>query len=368
MPKITKIACAALVAASLTFSSASSACTTIVLTAEDGAHVWGRTLEWGAFDINSEVMIVPRGQEFVSDLGEGREGFTWTARYGGVALNGFDQDYWIDGMNEVGLMVGANYHPGTAEYLEVEEETLETSIAAIDMMTYIATSFATVDEVREGITGLRAVGVIEPTLGFAAPLHIMVSDTTGETIVIEFLEGETVIFEAPLRVMTNSPAYDFHMTNLRNYINLSPVALPTLEIEDLEFAPLGAGSGMIGLPGDNTPVSRFVRAVAATQTARPTATGEETVYEIFRILDNFNLPLGAAEGDTLGEGEDNMRSATLWTSAMDSQNLRFYYHTMHNRRVRMLDLNEIDFDALDTLTKLPLDRVDEQDIEEITLN
>lgn len=265
-------------------------------------------------------------------------------------------------------MVGANYHPGTAEYLEVEEETLDTSIAAIDMMTYIATSFAAVDEVREGIIGLRAVGVIEPTLGFAAPLHIMVSDTTGETIVIEFLRGETVIFDAPLRVMTNSPSYDFHMTNLRNYINLSPVALPTLKIEDLEFAPLGAGSGMIGLPGDNTPVSRFVRAVAATQTARPTATGEETVYEIFRILDNFNLPLGAAEGDTLGDGEDNMRSATLWTNAMDSRNLRFYYHTMHNRRVRMLDFNEIDFETLDTLTKLPLDRVDEQDIEEITLN
>ncbi|MEM6636201.1 MAG: choloylglycine hydrolase family protein [Pseudomonadota bacterium] len=368
MLDISKIVCAALAAASMCLSQAASACTTIILTAEDGSNVWGRTLEWGAFDINSEVMIVPRGYEFVSDLGEGREGFSWTAKYGGVALNGFDQDYWLDGMNEAGLMVGANYHPGTAEYLDVEDATLEGSIAAIDMVSYIATNFATVDEVRGGISDLRVVSVIEPTLGFPPPLHIMVSDTTGETIVIEFLEGETVVFEAPLRVMTNSPSYDFHMTNLRNYINLSPVAIPTQKIADLEFAPLGAGSGMIGLPGDNTPVSRFVRAVAATQTARPTETGDETVYEVFRILDNFNVPLGAAEGDTLGEGDDNMRSATLWTNAMDSQNMKFYYHTMHNRRVRMLDLNEIDFETLDVLTKLPLDRSDEQDIEEITLN
>lgn len=368
MPRLSKLVCAAFVAASLTFTQTAAACTTIILTAEDGSNVWGRTLEWGAFNINSEVMIVPRGHEFVSDLGDGREGFSWTAQYGGVALNGFDKDYWIDGMNEVGLMVGANYHPGTSEYLEVDETMMETSVSAVDMMAFIATSFATVDEVREGIADLRVVAVVEPTLGFPAPLHIMVSDTSGEAIVIEFLNGETVIFEAPLRVMTNSPTYDFHMTNLRNYVNLSPVAIPTREIADLEFAPLGAGSGMIGLPGDNTPVSRFVRAVAATQTARPTATGDEAVYEIFRILDNFNIPLGAAEGDTLGDGDDNMRSATLWTNAMDSQNLRFYYHTMHNRRVRMLDLNEIDFETLDALTKLPLDRVDAQDIEEITLN
>ncbi|WP_298959226.1 linear amide C-N hydrolase [uncultured Roseibium sp.] len=368
MPKITKIASAALVAASLTFTQVANACTTIILTAEDGSNVWGRTLEWGAYDINTEVMIVPRGHEFVSDLGEGREGFSWTARYGGVAFNGFDQDYWLDGMNEVGLMVGANYHPGFAEYLEVDETMMETSIGAIDVMAYIATSFATVDEVRNALADLRVVAVVEPKLGFPPPAHIMVSDKSGETIVIEFLEGETVIFDAPLRVMTNAPSYDFHMTNLRNYINLSPVALPTREIADLDFAPLGGGSGMIGLPGDNTPVSRFVRAVAATQTARPTSTGDETVYEIFRILDNFNIPLGAAEGDALEGSDDSMRSATLWTNAMDSQNMKVYYHTMHNRRVRMLDMNKIDFETLDTLTKMPLDRVTEQDIEEINLN
>lgn len=368
MCDITKCVFAVLTAVSMTFAQTAVACTTIILSAEDGSNVWGRTLEWGAFDINTDVMIVPRGHEFVSDLGEGREGFSWTARYGGVAFNGFDQDYWLDGMNEAGLMVGANYHPGFAEYLEVDETMMETSIGAVDVMAYIATSYATVDEVRDALADLRVVAVVEPKLGFPPPLHIMVSDRSGETIVIEFLEGETVIFEAPLRVMTNAPTYDFHMTNLRNYINLSPVALPTREIADLDFAPLGGGSGMIGLPGDNTPVSRFVRAVAATQTARPTATGDEAVYEVFRILDNFNIPLGAAEGDALEGDADNMRSATLWTNVMDSQNMKVYYHTMHNRRVRMLDMNEIDFETLDELTKLPLDRVAEQDIEEITLN
>lgn len=343
------------------------ACTTIILTAEDGSHVYGRTLEWGAFDINSELLVIPRGQKFQADLGDGETGFTWKAKYGGVTMNGFNKDYWLDGVNEAGLLVGANYHPGVAEYKELDPAQQDKSLSALDLLSFIATSFATVAEVREGILGLQVVSVIEPTLGFAAPGHFIVSDRTGETIVIEFIEGETVIFEAPLKVMTNSPSYDWHMTNLRTYINLSPVAIPTKAIGDLELAPLGAGTGMTGLPGDNTPTSRFIRAVAATQTARQTDTGEETVYEIFRILDNFNLPLGAAEGDTLGDGTEGMRSATLWTTAIDSVNMKFYYHTMHNRRVRMLDLNKIDFGALDGIQRIQIDQQKEQDIEEISL-
>ncbi|MFZ0725270.1 MAG: linear amide C-N hydrolase [Desulfobacterales bacterium] len=98
----------------------------------------------------------------------------------------------------------------------------------------------------------------------------------------------------PLGVITNSPSFDWHMTNLRNYINLSAVALPTKKIEDLDFAPLGGGSGMIGLPGDFTPPSRFVRAIAWSQTTRPMEKSDEAIYDLFRIRDNFNVPLGAA--------------------------------------------------------------------------
>ena len=366
MNPITKITTTIILALGLALQS-TLACTTIIMTAKDGSHVYGRTLEWGAFDINSELLVIPRGRKFEADLGKGKTGFTWDAKYGGVTMNGFDKDYWLDGVNEKGLLVGANYHPGVAEYKELDPASPDKSLSALDLLSFIATSFATVAEVRKGIQDLQVVSVIEPTLGFAAPGHFIISDRTGETIVIEFIKGETVIFDAPLKVMTNSPSYDWHMTNLRTYINLSPVAIPTKAIGELELAPLGAGTGMTGLPGDNTPTSRFVRAVAATQTARETETGEETVYEVFRILDNFNIPLGAAEGDTLGDGTEGMRSATLWTTAIDSVNMKFYYHTMHNRRVRMLDLNKIDFDSLDGIQRIQIDKKKEQDIEEISL-
>jgi len=174
------------------------------------------------------------------------------------------------------------------------------------------------------------------------------------------------IFDAPLGVITNAPSYDWHMTNLRNYINLSPVALPGKKIEELEFKPLGAGSGMIGLPGDFTPPRRFVRAVAFSKTARSTINGDETVYEIFRILDNFNVPLGAAEGADKAHNITGMRSATIWTAACDTKNKILYYHTQHNRRVRMVDLKKIDFKSLRKVVYIPLDKEEKQDIEDVT--
>lgn len=163
-------------------------------------------------------------------------------------------------------------------------------------------------------------------------------------------------------------AFDWHMTNLRNYVNLSNVAIPDKKIDDLDFTPLGGGSGMIGLPGDFTPPSRFVRAVAWTQTARTTPTTYETVYEVFRILDNFNVPLGAAEGSDEKGDTEKLRSSTLWTSAWDLTDHILYYHTQNNRRVRALDFKEIDFSNLgNNIIHLPLDKVNEQDIEYITL-
>lgn len=78
----------------------------------------------------------------------------------------------------------------------------------------------------------------------------------------------------------------------------------------MDFAPLGGGNGMIGLPGDDTPPTRFVRAVAACQTARRTSTWDEIIYELFRILDNINLPLGAAEG---GGKAEIIRGKRLYT-------------------------------------------------------
>jgi choloylglycine hydrolase len=121
---------------------------------------------------------------------------------------------------------------------------------------------------------------------------------------------------------------------------------------------------MIGLPGDFTPPSRFVRAVAFSHTARPTPTGPETMYELFRILDNFNVPLGAAEG-TGQEATKGLRSATAWATGYDLKNKTMQYQTQNNRRVRQIDVDKVDFTG-DKITRQPMDKVKQQDIENVT--
>ncbi len=343
----------------------SQACTGITLMAKDGAALFGRTMEWGTFDLNSRVVIVPRGYEYVGHTPDGKPGISWTVKYGAVGLDALEKDIILDGMNEKGLTVNLFYFPGYTQYQKYDPSQAAESMAPTDVCQYLLTTCKSVRDAREAITRVRVVPVIEPALGFPAPVHLFVMEPSGQSVVIEFLNGKTTIFDAPLGVITNAPSYDWHETNLRNYINLSPVALPGKKIEELDFTPLGGGSGMIGLPGDFTPPSRFVRAVAFAKTARPTETGSETMYEMFRILDNFNVPLGASEGPDAFDTE-GMRSSTIWTSAYDTRSRILYYHTQHNRRLRKVELTRIDFAKSDTLVRLPMDKSKQHDIEDVT--
>lgn len=346
-------------------TSVSFACTGIHMKAQNGDNLYGRSMEWGAFDLNSRILIIPRNYEFTGLTPDGLNGKKWTSKYGVVAMDMLEKDFLGDGMNEKGLAAGLFYHPSYSEYMAYDARKAKNTITAVDVVTYILTQYATVEEVKKGMKDVRVVPVVEEALGIPIDAHWMVTDANGQSIVIEYAQGQVRFFDNPLGVITNAPNYDWHMTNLRNYINLSPIALPTKKIEEMDFSPLGGGSGMIGLPGDFTPPSRFIRAVAWTQTARDTQDGKETSYEMFRILDNFNLPLGASEGSDKAKLLKGLRSSTLWTTAWDLQNKTLYYHTQHNRRVRQLDLNKVDFSGK-KIRYLKMDKQKQQDIENIT--
>ncbi len=277
-------------------------------------------------------------------------------------------DYIGDGMNEKGLAIGMFYHPDFAEYPEYLPSEASNTITAYDVCNYILTQFSTVDEVKKGMQDVKVVGVVEKAIGIIIQGHWMVTDASGASIIIEYTNATLKIHDAPLGVITNAPNYDWHMTNLRNYVNLSRLSFPEKELSGIEFGQLGAGTGMLGLPGDNTPPSRFIRAVAWTQTARDLPNAKEAIYETFRILDNFNLPQGpgAAEGAGESNSDDLMRSSTIWTTAWNLTDLKLNYHTQHNRRVRSLDLTKIDFsDMGDQIVHIALDKIKEQDVEEL---
>lgn len=339
-----------------------SACTGVKLVGADGTVVFGRTQEWGKFDLKPRLAVYPRQTGFQAVLTGGTKGIAWKSKYGfaGVLLLNRVVN---TGMNEAGLAGGMFYHKGFAEYGKYDPTRSSVSMAPSDLLAYILSNFATVDEVKKGLKAIRVVPVVDPALKAPFPLHGMITEPGGRSVVIEFKDGRPVIFDNPVGVITNNPRFDWQLTNLRNYGYLSNTPFAETQWGDLDITPLAGGSGMLGLPGDFTSPSRFVRAAAFVQTARSTKGGEDTVQETFRILDSFNLSATQSEGSS-GATTD-LPAGTQYTILNETKNTIIYYHTMYNRRVRKVDLSTIDFSPGKPRT-MPLDQEREQDIKEVT--
>lgn len=340
-----------------------NACTGIRLKAEDGTIVHARTLEF-AVDLQSDVIMVPRGYRRTGTTPDGKRGLAWKTRYASLGANGVGLPYIFDGLNEKGLAVGTFYFPGTVGYMPYKAADAGKTIAPWEAGSWILENFATVEEVRAGIGNVVVPAVVLKAWGFAPPVHYVVHDASGKSIVLEYVDGKLHIHDNPLGVMSNSPTFDWHMTNLRNYVNILHTNLPPVQLGDVKLAPFGQGSGMLGLPGDFTPPSRFVRAVAFSQSLLPSKTGEDAVLQAFHLLNNFDIPKGAAREEKKDEHGNILADYTTWTSANDLKRKRFYFRTYDNSRIRMVDLMKMDLDAKEIAT-IPMKG--EEVIEELSL-
>jgi choloylglycine hydrolase len=143
------------------------------------------------------------------------------------------------------------------------------------------------------------------------------------------------VYDDPIGVLTNSPGFDWHTTNLRNFVNLSVTGVPPIEIDGQQFAQIGEGAGMHGLPGDFTPPSRFIRAVVFSASALPSATAQDAVLAAFHILNQFDIPLGVVRSS---KAADASIERTQWSTVSDTKNLRFYYRTFGDQSIYMVDV------------------------------
>ena len=320
------------------------ACTGIRIVAEDGTVVHARTLEFGV-DLKSEVIMVPRGYDRTGTAPGGKPGMRWKARYASLGANGVGLPYIFDGLNEKGLAVGTFYFPTTAGYMDFKPEDVDRTLAPWELGSWLLENFSDVEEVRANIGNVVVPAVMLKAWGFVPPVHWVVHDATGKSIVIEYVKGRLNVHNNPLGIMSNSPSFDWHMTNLRNYVNLQVTNSPTLKLGPLELEPLGQGAGMLGLPGDYTPPSRFVRIAAFSQAVLPSKTGWEAVQQAFHVLNAFDIPKGVARDREKDEHGNIVADYTTWTSASDLKRKRFYFRTYENSRIRMVDLMRMDING-----------------------
>jgi choloylglycine hydrolase len=362
-----KISVAALSAALVFATTPSFACTGISLKAADGAAIRARTLEFG-FPMQSNVLVVPAGQEFSGTLPDGGKGLTYTSKYAVVGANALNMPVILDGLNDQGLSVGLFYFPDYASYTPVTSENAKRAIAPHEFGLWVLANFATVDEVREGVKEIVVVPTPAPGLGsphgMVAGAHFFIQDKSGKSIAVEPVDGTLKVYDAPLGVMTNAPTYDWHMTNLANYINLSPKDVAQEKLGSATVSAFGSGTGMLGLPGDFTPPSRFVRAVMFSQAATPNATAHDAMLSAFHILNQFDIPKGSVINAAVG---DPTPEITEWTSVNDLKNLRWYFRTFADQSIRMVDLKEAVAAAKGEIVTIPMEQ-SEQPIANVSAN
>ena len=318
------------------------ACTGIELTNKDGSIVSGRTIEFG-IPLNLGGLVIPRNYPFKGTLPDGSAGKVYHSKYAVVGGGMFGEQAIADGLNEKGLAVGTFYFPGYAKYAKITAENKNKALSPTEFSNWIITQFANLSEVKAGLKDV----VIAPTTpkGWPVmpPFHYVVYDKSGKSIVIEPINGQLKVYDNPLGVFTNSPNFDWHMTNLANYTNLSPFNSQPITVNGLKLQQFGQGSGLRGLPGDFTSPSRFVRAAIFSASAIPADNAQQGIFQTFHILNQFDIPYGSVREKT-ADGTVYSES-TITTVARDPQNLKFYFRTYEDQNIKMIDLNSFDLNA-----------------------
>ena len=318
------------------------ACTSLVITAADGSRVYGRTMEF-AFPLESDAIVIPRKHAFTGTAANGQKGLAWTAKYAATGLNAYGIPVLIDGMNERGLAGGILYFPDFAKYADPAAVKAEQSLAPWEFLTWALTNFATVDEVKAALVGVTVVALNQPGANFIPPFHYTLHDASGGSIVVEPIDGKLIVHDNPFGVMTNAPPFPWHVQNLSNYVKLTRDDPPPLKIFGQTIKAVSTGAGMLGVPGDLTAPSRFVRAIAYASSVVPPPNAEETVRLTEHVMNNFDIPLGYQRGSA---GPSAPMERTQWTTVSDLKNARFYFKTIDYQALRQIDLRTLDLDSV----------------------
>jgi choloylglycine hydrolase len=324
------------------FVTDSYACMSFRVTAKDGNIMIGRTMEFGV-DSGWKIAVVPRNMPFTSPAPGEKKGLTWKNKYGYVAVVGWGMDDMVaDGLNEAGLSFGGLWYEPDTQYQEVGPGEEQRALAATMSGAWILGNFSTVDDLKKAVAQIKVFGYVVPALHMAPPAHGVIYDASGKSVVMEFGGGKVEIYDNPLGILTNAPNFPWHITNLRQFIGMSAENPKPREMSGVKLIPTGHGAGLIGLPGDLTPPSRFVRLGITTQFADQPENSAKALNLCQHIVNAFTIVSGMVV-ERSPEGKILAKETTQWASFRDLKNRIFYFLTYDNMDLRKVVLNKLDF-------------------------
>ncbi len=308
-------------------------------------HYFGRNLDLDR-SYNETVTITPRNFEFRYRATNSQEN-----HYAIIGMACISNDYplYFDGTNEHRLsMAGLNF-PGNSVYLN--EKSGYDNITPYELIPWILGKCKSVKEARTLLARVNLVNIPFSEQYPLTPLHWIVSDKE-ESIVIEPLAEGVVIYDNPIGVLTNNPPFDYHMHNICNYLNLTSDIPDNRFSKKIDLSAYSLGMGAMGLPGDLSSSSRFVRAAFTKLNSLSDHTESGDISQFFHILASVAQQEGCVKTNAGFE-------KTIYSSCCNTEKGIYYYTTYHNSRIRAVNIHSVDLNT-DRLYTFPNN--DQQDV------
>lgn len=315
-------------------------CTGIELISNQGHPFWGRTQDFEQHFEYSGVKI-PKGYQF-------SEAFTPFSTELNVMGIVWSKDIRkspviLDGINDYGICGGSFYFDHFFKYTDTSiiKSTGKIAIRGEELFTWIITHYKSLDDVVNNLG--KDVGITnEPgsMMNMSVPQHVVLHDETGRSIVIEpSVENNFKFYDNPLGVFTNAPTFDFHLNNLKTWLERATGRHYSFDnnekINQIKFNE--TNSGLVGIPADYKPESRFLRA-AFSKLLSIDVVDNTALNQIFQLLTSVNTPKGSLRIDN-----DNTPVAwTQYTAGYDINKKILYAFTYDNRNLRSLSFGNPD--------------------------
>ncbi len=313
-------------------------CTALSFCTND--HYFGRNLD---LDISygEEVCVVPRNYPF-DFRKKGRMESHYAMIGMATVIDGIPLFY--DASNEYGLsMAGLNF-PGNAYYGECEDE--RDNITPFEFIPWILGQCKTVSEADALLSQINLVNIPFSDNLPLSPLHWIISDKNN-SIVAEAMKDGLHIHQNPTGVMTNNPPFEYHLFNLNNYRNLSSDNGKNSFSQNLDLDNYCRGLGAMGLPGDVSSMSRFVRMVFGRENSVCDGGEEFSVSQFFHLLSSVEMLKGTCKA------ENGAWDITVYSSCINTDKGLYYYNTYDNRQISCVDMHKENLDG-SAVSRFPL--------------
>lgn len=304
-------------------------CTSLTYQTTSGDQFLARTMDFG-FELGGRPVVIPRHHHFDSVTNEVGYDAPYSFVGTGRDLNGYTL---IDGVNEHGVSAAALYFAGQAQYAETTA-TGKVNLAPHEVLMWILGNVQSTAELEQRLNDLNIMNAAAPLLNIVVPLHWIISDQSGATYVLEREADGVHYMKNPVGVMTNTPDFGWHLKNLSNYVQLQPTPHPDRQYGDMQVSAFGPGSGALGMPGDYTSVSRFVRTVYMRQHTTAVATDAEAVNALSHMLNSVEIPKGVKIK------ADGSADYTQYRAYMSMHEPAFYMQPYEDQTITRVALTE----------------------------